>query len=88
MHRLLGPTIEQCSVQLVLSGHDHHQEHLSTDAFEQIVQGAAGRLRDVTSDRATAAARQRFAAARFGFATLVFTPTTIDVTFHGYPRGR
>ena len=37
MERLVGPTIDRCGVQLLLSGHDHHQEHVSIGDFEQIV---------------------------------------------------
>ena len=47
VEQALVPLIETCGVDLLLSGHDHHQEHLIADGFHQIIQGAAGKLRSV-----------------------------------------
>ena len=86
MERALGPIIDRCDVQLYLAGHDHHQEHLSAEGFDQLIQGAAGRLRSLSGRKADSPARQRFGASRFGFATLAFTREAVDITFYGYPR--
>ncbi len=39
----------ECSFHLFLSGHDHHQEHIHSNLFDAVVQGAGGtKVRDVT----------------------------------------
>jgi hypothetical protein len=43
--RLL-PVIRRCGVQLYLAGHAHQQEHIHTEDFEQLIQGAAASPRE------------------------------------------
>jgi hypothetical protein len=87
--RLLEPLIERCGVQFYLSGHDHDQEHLSAPGFEQIVQGAAGKLRRIrTIDERPAGVVQRAGAALFGFALLEIGADALEVRFFGYGPGR
>lgn len=83
----LLPLFDECDVDLYLSGHEHHQEHLQSGALHQIVQGAAGKLRSIGKRASTTPARQLFAAARFGFAILEISPQAIEVEFFGYPEG-
>jgi len=86
---LLEPLLEACGVHFYLSGHDHHQEHLSAPGFEQIVQGAAGKLRDVNRiARRSPGVEQLGAASLFGFALLEATAERLEVRFFGYGPGR
>ena len=87
MAAALRPLIRDCGVQVYLSGHDHHQEHLTAQRFEQIIQGAAGKLRAVATRAARNTAEQRFAAEQYGFAIVAFTRDTVAMTFYGYPPG-
>ena len=81
--RYLEPLLRDCGVQAYFAGHDHHQEHISTVSFEQFVQGAAARLRDVdtVSYRAELEMTQRFARSTLGFAIATFTESVMDVRF-------
>jgi len=88
VNRAVRPLVEQCGVQLYLSGHDHHQEHLTADGFDQIIQGAAGGTRAVGERPADQRGIQRFAARKYGFAILHIRPDVIDVSFYGYEPGR
>jgi len=83
----LLPLFDQCDVDLYLSGHEHHQEHLQAGDLHQIVEGAAGKLRSVDARVTITPARQLFGAARFGFAILEISPEAIEVEFFGYPEG-
>ena len=81
--RYLEPVVRGCGVQAYFAGHDHHQEHISTASFEQFVQGAAAKLRDVhiVSYPPERGLTQRFARAALGFAIAAFTPRVMDVRF-------
>ncbi len=82
------PFIQACGVDLLLSGHDHHQEHLVANGFHQIIQGAAGKRRSVGKRSSDDEAAQVFAAGQFGFGVLRIRRETIDMTFYGYEPGR
>ena len=71
---LEGPLIRECGVHFYLSGHAHHQEHLTIDGFEQVIQGAAARSKGDNRARRDPQVRQRFFSKTFGFAVL-----TLDV---------
>ncbi len=88
MAKRVLPLIESCEVQLYLSGHDHHQEHLVADGFHQIIQGASGKTRPVGVRSDDSEAVQRFAARQYGFAILRIRRDAIDVIFYGYPPGK
>jgi hypothetical protein len=83
----LLPLIEECDVDVYLAGHEHHQEHLRAGNLHQIVQGAAGRLRDVELRGAKTPADQLFAASLYGFALLEFRREQMSIEFFGYPAG-
>ena len=55
----LRPLIRSCGVQGLPMGHDHHQEHLTAQRVEQIIEGAAGKLRAVATRDARNTAQQR-----------------------------
>ena len=40
---LEGPVLRGCGVHLYLAGHAYHQEHLTVQGFEQVIQGAAAK---------------------------------------------
>jgi len=86
---LLGPLIESCGIQLYFAGHDHHQEHLRAPAFDQIIQGAAAKLRKVhTVKRRADGVEQLAAESLFGFAIVDVTPQRLELRFFGYGDGR
>ena len=83
--QLLAPLIEACGVQLYLAGHEHHQEHLTAPAFDQIVQGAAAKLRRLREIATRPAGVVQLAvASRFGFALVLATPDRLELRFFGY----
>jgi hypothetical protein len=87
MEPLLGPLIEACGVHFYLSGHDHHQEHISAPAVEQIVQGAAGKLRPISRIGQRADGVEQLAVGVvFGFALLEVTPQKLEVRYFGYGK--
>jgi hypothetical protein len=88
INRAVMPLIEKCGVRLYLSGHDHHQEHLTDGSFHQIIQGAAGGTRTVSKRPTHQRGTQQFAAQRFGFSVLRIRRQAIEVQFYGYPPGR
>lgn len=81
--RYLEPLVRECGVQAYFAGHDHHQEHISTASFEQFVQGAAAKLRDVdtASYPDELDMTQRFARSTLGFAIAAFTQREMEVRF-------
>jgi hypothetical protein len=74
-------------VDVYMSGHEHHQEHLRAGDLHQIVQGAAASLRPIEPRGPQIPAQQLFAAARYGFALLEISAGAINVEFFGYPEG-
>ncbi len=81
--------VRDCELQAYFAGHDHHQEHITTPAFEQFVQGAAAKLRRVKTTRYPAGARmtQRFARSALGFAIVTFTERSMEVRFFAATAG-
>ena len=66
--------ILECVVHLYLSGHAHHQEHLTARGFEQVIQGAAARSKGGNNPRDEPHVRQRFFSRTFGFALVTVDP--------------
>jgi acid phosphatase len=82
----LEPLIQRCGIQIFFAGHDHHQEHIRADGFEQITQGAGGRgLRDLARGLPDAASRTGYA--EHGFALVTIEPESVEVVFYGADRG-
>jgi len=76
------PLIERCGIDFYLSGHVHHQEHVSSPAFEQLIQGAASLPRRSWSwgwFRSTPHAR--FVSYEPGFGVLHLSPAEARVEF-------
>ena len=76
------PLILECGVHVYLSGHAHHQEHLTARGFEQVIQGAASRSKGNNNPRREPHVRQRFFSRAFGFALLMVDPTHLRLDFY------
>jgi tartrate-resistant acid phosphatase type 5 len=82
LEQVFLPLFEECGVGVYFAGHDHHQEHVSGRGLEQVVQGAAAKLRTVGADGdPTDGVEQRFAAARLGFAHVEATRERMRVRY-------
>ncbi len=82
--KLLEPLIVNCGVQFYFSGHEHQQEHLSAPEFEQVVQGAAAKLRPVReAPKRDPAVRQMAAESTYGFALMEVTAERLVLRFFG-----
>ena len=83
----LGPLIEERGVQVYFAAHDHHQEHISAaEGFQQIVQGAAGTLRDVPDTTGSSGVRRSKSA--YGFGLVRATPQELEIEFYEADEGR
>jgi hypothetical protein len=86
--KILLPVIRECGVDMVWSGHDHHQEHISFESFQQVIQGAGAKLsrfRDLFLDKNPddpTRGEQLFAETVLGYATAVFTRDTVEMSFY------
>jgi len=76
------PLIRRCGVHFYLSGHAHHQEHLSARGFEQVIQGAAGRSKGSNRDRKEPHVKQRFFSRTFGFGILRLDASSARLDFY------
>lgn len=78
------PMMQKCGVQFYLAGHDHHQEHLTGQGFETIVQGTAAEKRSVKTKtyKPGQAYKQNFAVSRLGYSILEFTQQTASISFY------
>lgn len=74
--------ILECGVHLYMSGHAHHQEHLTARGFEQVIQGAAARSKGSNDPRDEPHVRQRFFSRTFGFALLTVDPVQLRLDFY------
>ena len=76
------PLILQCGVHLYLAGHAHHQEHLTARGFEQVIQGAAGKVKGSNGFREEPHLRQRFFSPTFGFAIVTVDREDLRLDFY------
>jgi hypothetical protein len=76
--------VKKCGVQLFISGSEHHQEHITGQDFEIIMQGAGSKLRGVDQKQFKPGDlyKQRFARSEMGFALIEATSDLIDVRFY------
>lgn len=93
----LGHLAAECPFDLYMAGHDHHQEHIQTELFDVLIQGAGGaEVKDVTQhpepqvgrlgDDLAATYQQMFARTAHGFAVVDATPEVLDVRFYDVSR--
>jgi len=86
---LLEPLIEACDIHFYFSGHEHHQEHIQAPGFDQVVQGAASKLRKLRNvKRRPTGVEQLAAASIYGFALVEATSSSLEVRFFGYGDDR
>ena len=79
---LEGPLFQACGLHVYFAGHAHHQEHLTATGFEQVIQGAAGRITGSNRpDRSTPTLQRHFARA-FGFAIVEVDANQIRMDFY------
>lgn len=75
------PMLRECGVKWILSGHDHHLEHISTPDIEQVISGSAGKLRAVKIKQ-RAGIQQRFAVSAYGFAVMTVKRDSVALKFY------
>ena len=76
----LLPFIESCKIDLVLSGHEHLQQHLRTNGFEMIVQGAAAEVRD-NYKIVEEGVYSKYLGDEMGFSLLEFSIDSLNIKF-------
>ena len=76
------PLFRECGVQVYLAGHAHHQEHLTAQGFEQIIQGAAARTKGSSNPPDSPTVQQRYFSQNFGFAVVEIDPMRIQFDFY------
>ena len=75
--------IKECKIQIVMAGHEHHQEHLTAKGFEMIIQGAAGKLRPVKIlQYQNSLYQQKYALSKYGFAILTLDKGNMRLRFY------
>ena len=63
-------------------GHAHHQEHLTAQGFEQIIQGAAARTKGSSNPPKSPSVQQRYFSQHFGFTIVEIDPMQIQFDFY------
>ena len=76
------PLFRECGVHVYLAGHAHHQEHLTAQGFEQVIQGAAGKSKGKNNPPKQPSLTQRHFSRNFGFAVVELDPTRIRMDFY------
>ncbi len=79
---LESPLFRECGVHVYLAGHAHHQEHLTAQGFEQIIQGAAARTKGSSKPPRSPSVQQRHFSQNFGFAVVEVDPMRIQFDFY------
>ena len=79
---LEGPVLRGCGVHLYLAGHAHHQEHLTVQGFEQVIQGAAAKSKGSNRAPRDSRIRQRHFSRRFGFAVVEVDARRMRIDFY------
>jgi Calcineurin-like phosphoesterase len=85
---LVEPLFRPCGVHAYFAGHAHHQEHLTAPGFEQVVQGAAARLRGNNRPDGRSLARQRYFSRSFGFAIVEVDAERLRLDFYDVANTR
>jgi tartrate-resistant acid phosphatase type 5 len=78
----LSPFIEECGIHLVVSGHEHLQQHLEMDGVEYLIQGAASHTRPRVKPLQHHTAISRYLGYEPGFAHLTFTQEKLEIRFN------
>jgi len=93
MKETLLPFIKKCGVQILVVGHDHHQEYIKAIdpktkrvIYYQVLQGAAGKIR-ITKKVKHPEFKSTVRSSDFGFSIITLTPEKANVKYFGYPEG-
>ncbi len=79
---LEGPVLRGCGVHLYLAGHAHHQEHLTVQGFEQVIQGAAAKSKGRNHAPQGSRIRQRHFSRNYGFAVMEVEARRMRIDFY------
>ena len=79
--------IEDCGINLVLSGHEHLQQHVQMDGVDYLIQGAASSTRTRAKPLQHHSALSRYLGYQLGFGHLSFTAEKVTIRFNDY-RGK
>lgn len=79
---LEAPLIRECGVHVYFSGHAHHQEHLTSTGFEQVIQGAAARTKGSNRPPRSPRLTQRHFSREYGFAIIQLGPEEMRMDFY------
>lgn len=80
---ILGdPLLRECGVHLYLAGHAHHQEHVTANGFEHVIQGAAGKSKGRNRGPKLPDVSQRHFSDEFGFAVLEVDARNLRLEFY------
>jgi len=79
---LENPLLRECGVHVYFAGHAHHQEHLTAQGFEQIIQGASARTKGSSRPPSSPSVRQRYFSQNFGFAVVEIEPERIRIDLY------
>ncbi|MFT5481453.1 MAG: tartrate-resistant acid phosphatase type 5 [Halieaceae bacterium] len=83
----LMPFVKECGVNLVFSGHEHHQQHLSANWGDMVIQGAASSTRIRSKPLAAGdEIASEFLVYQPGFAVLEISSAEIKVAFYNHKK--
>jgi hypothetical protein len=85
----MGSLVETHEIDVVFSGHDHHQEFIQADDFVQVIQGAGSKLRDEVREKplTNGATCRFFSKQHRGFSKATFTEATLTIEYFGVSEG-
>ncbi|MEH6593633.1 MAG: metallophosphoesterase [Halioglobus sp.] len=81
VHDALHPFIEHCGIHLVLSGHEHMQQHVEMEGVDYLIQGAASATRAYAKPLQHDTALSRYLGYQLGFSYLSFTKRKMFLQF-------
>jgi tartrate-resistant acid phosphatase type 5 len=82
MHDALNEFIAECGIHMVVSGHEHMQQHVRMDGVDYLIQGAASSVRGGTKPLQHESAVSLFRAVAKGFSHLTFSSDRVKVQFN------
>ena len=80
--RELMPLIKKCRIDIMLAGHYHLQEHITSPFIDILVQGAAAELSDKYFQEIDKEAKSLFRQLTLGFAVVTVTPSKFAAKFY------
>ena len=83
LRRAMQALMDDCKVDLYLSGHEHHLEHIETPTFYSIISGSAAEFRDTPERRIEDdQVKSIFRATQLGFVRLEVLPLEIKIFYY------